>query len=63
MNETPRQEPIDRREFFSRRDIEDLIRRDLPIYTPAAVVEWQSDGSAVVIWSDVSGPRPPADMR
>ena len=45
----------ERREYFSRSDIEDLMKRELPVYRPDACVEWESDGSAVVIWVDDEG--------
>lgn len=42
----------ERREYFSRQDIEELMRREMPVYMPAARVEWQGDGSAVVVWTE-----------
>ncbi|MBP0492217.1 hypothetical protein [Roseomonas indoligenes] len=42
----------ERREYFSRWQIEDLIRRELHVYMPGVEIEWAGNCSAVAVWTE-----------
>lgn len=51
---------MQRRQYFSRDDVEDMIRRDLGLPNDAEI-EWHSDLGGVAIWQDSAQTVVPSD--